>query len=192
MLALDDYSSALKKVADVQTELEKRIKQGRDVLLTLEAEDEELRTQKEFLPEPKDTVRAGNQLRKMASELAELIGSEVGVKIEVADTSQASPREWRAMVEAAQKNANENLLNLKSIERGFTSFSKNSTLLKHDTAKLAKLEVELEEQTAVFQRKQQAMKKLTRRLKRNQNILKQANTKILALSELADSMKLLR
>lgn len=186
MLAMDDYSSALGKLSDARIVLKKKSNQNQKVLLSLDAKGNEVFQKMESIPKTVDPVRAGDQLKGMASDLAELISSELEMMIDTADLSQAMVREWRSLVVAELENANENLLNLESIDRDFNTFSNNSSELKIINNEIAKAEDILKKHTDDLENAQQALKKLSSRQKRNQNILKQANLKLLALSELAD------
>jgi exonuclease SbcC len=189
MLALDDYSTALKKLSEADIELEKRRKQNQNELMSLNTEEYEVSRRIKSLPDPSNLVKAGNQLKRMASEVAELIRSEINVTIDTADLNPILAREWRALVEAELENADESLQILQGIEHDFISFSRNCIELDHISDELGKIEEKHKKRTIVLKEKKQAIKKLESALKRNQTIYKKANLKLIALSELVDHQK---
>jgi exonuclease SbcC len=186
MLALDDYSAALKKVSEAKIELEKKHKQNQSELLSLNTEENEVIQRIESIPGSQDPVKAGGQLKNMAFEIAEILRSKINVTIDTAVLNPISVREWRSLVEAELKNANESLDDLNGIERDFNSYSKNISELELTTTELEKAEDRHKKHTAVLEKNQQSLKKLTSSFKRNQNILRRSNLKLLSLSEFVD------
>jgi hypothetical protein len=87
--------------------------------MSLNTEEYEVSRRIKSLPDPSNLVKAGNQLKRMASEVAELIRSEINVTIDTADLNPILAREWRALVEAELENADESLQILQGIEHDF-------------------------------------------------------------------------
>jgi exonuclease SbcC len=129
-------------------------------------------------------VWAGKQLRKMATELVTDLQEDANVTIEDSEKSQASAREWRAMVESALKDAQDRLRQLQSIESGFGPFAKNRSALKRSSAELSKLEVVLKERSGEHRHQQEVIKKLTGSLEQERGVLSQAESRLRAVAEL--------
>jgi len=184
MLALDDYASGLAKAAAIMTQLDKHIAQNKLQTSVFKAQADEVQSQIKALPEPQDAVQAGKQLRKMATRLAKDLQVETIVTVDDTEPSQASAREWRAMVESALKDAQDRLRQLQSAESGFTQFTENRSALERSTDELSKIEVVLREHTVEHRRQQEAIKKLTGSLEQERGVLAQANSRLRALSDL--------
>ena len=184
MLALDDYASGLSKAETVLTQLDKQIAQNKQQTSAIKARADELQSQIKSLPEPRDTVRAGKQLTKMATRLVKDLQMDANVTIDDTKPTQISSREWRAIVESALKDAQDRLHQLQRIKSGFGPFAKNKSSLKSDTAELIKLEEVVKKHTVEHRRQRKARKKLAGNLEQERAVLAESESRLRALAEI--------
>jgi len=184
MLALDDYASGLAKAVAILAQLDKQMLENKQQTTVLDAHANEVQSQIKALPAPQDAVEAGKQMRDMATRLVKDLQVHTRVTIADIEPSQASAREWRAMAESALKDAQDRLRQLQRTESGFAQFAENRSALKRSTDELSKIEVVFKEKTVEHRRQQEATKKLTGSLEQERRVLSQANSRLLALTEL--------
>ena len=189
MLALDDYYSALKKVSDAKNELEKKHNHNQSELSFLNIEEKEIVQRIESIPDSLDQVKAGDQLNNMAYEISEKMKSEINVTADTAELTSISVREWRSLVEAESKNANDSLENLRGIERDLNLYLKNNNEIELIGTEIKITEAIQRKHAAKLEINQKSLKKLTSRFKRHQNITSRVNLKLHALSELVDNQE---
>jgi exonuclease SbcC len=183
MLALDDYASGLAKAEAVLVNLEKRISQNHQLIVTLKEEVSQLNSRIRSLPQLHETVEDGKHFSKLAIELNKELRLFIGLKADEAQPTAASAREWRAMVESTLKDAEDRLRKLQMTESGFVQFDKSRNALRETVAEISTLEKLLKARTDERERQKEASDKLSHSLEQDREVLAHAKSRLRDLEE---------
>jgi exonuclease SbcC len=192
MLALDDYASGLAKAKAVLVNLEKRMAQNHQLIGDLRREVNQVNSRLRELPQQQGTLEAGKLISKVADELNKHLQLFVGLKVDEAQPTVETAREWRAMAESGLKDGEDRLRQLRMTESGFAQFDKNRHALRETVAQISKLEKLLKERTDEQERQKEVSDKLTHSLEQDRAGLARAKSRLRGLEELGGLQEIYR
>ena len=186
MLALDDYASALKKVAGVLTELDKQIEENSRDANDLETAMASAREKIEELQETPQAGQTGNQLRALSKTLIQDLRSEAGIEIEREQATTESAREWRAMVESAVMASEDDAILAQRLTSDFAQFDQNRAALQDISSQIKQCEVDLAQAEPKSAQDRTRLRELSKAIETEQHALKRSEERETALSQLSD------
>ena len=186
MLALEDYSTGSSKVEQVLSLLRTQITRKKNRLTELDKELKSSKGQLKQLPSLKETVKAGNQFKKLASELLAELKGEVGLDAENEEVTSESVRDWRALIDAELKNAREDFERARNLQSGFSQYGKNIDAVGEKLSKLEGLNEIVRKQKSNQKRLLKAEKVLSTRIDKSKAEISEAQARQQAYRELVE------